>query len=104
MDNDSMINFVDYNDYTPPQELTPQLSLDLVDIVSKPETTPSSYRTRQKEQTNWWDKPYASIGQQELPSSDVQIASSFTDKLVNFNGKKQSINQAIDIIHMNLDK
>jgi hypothetical protein len=42
-----MINFVDYNDYTPPQELTPQLSLDLVDIVSKPETTPSSYRARQ---------------------------------------------------------
>jgi hypothetical protein len=42
-----MINFVDYNDYTPPQEFTPQLSLDLVDIISKPETTPSSYRARQ---------------------------------------------------------
>lgn len=102
-----MINFVDYNDYTPPQELTPQLSLDLVDIVSKPETTPSSYRARQQEQTNWWDKPYVSQSspvQISVPSQDVQIASSFTDKLVNFNGKKQSINNAIDIIHMNLNK
>lgn len=104
MDSNSMINFVEYNDYTPSQELTPQLSLDLVDIISKPSTTPSTYRAKQQEQTNWWEKPYVSAGQQELPSSDVQIASSFTDRLVNFNGKKQSINNAIDIIHMNLNK